>query len=273
MRPTEHDKLALREIDAWQRSAGSPVHQAMNWLMTPVDWLMESIAPAAFTDRIADAVGEALGMLSDASSWTHAAETGLQRAKDAGLDVESIAALRDAPLDELDALAKDRFNEHTLLAALEGGGTGLGGAALIVADIPLLFAINFRLIQQIGACYGFEVKGSEFRPLTLAIFNVSASGSREAKAAAMREVSVAAASFAHDFDYKGRPGGEQTLRSQNRHVPREIAKNLVGRKMAQLIPIAGAAVGAGVNYWFTQQTAEAAYMLFRAIHVERRERL
>ena len=57
------------------------------------------------------------------------------------------------------------------------------------------------------------------------------------------------------------------------HVPREIAKNLGARKLAQLIPVAGAAVGAGVNYWFTDQTAKTAFMLFRSLYLERKERV
>jgi hypothetical protein len=82
---------------------------------------------------------------------------------------------------------------------------------------------------------------------------------------------VAAAAFANNLEYKGRLTG--TLRDQNRHLPREIAKNILGRKLMQAVPIAGAAVGAGVNYWFTTQTAEVAYMLFRALYLEFKERV
>ena len=56
-------------------------------------------------------------------------------------------------------------------------------AVLIAADIPLLFGINLRLIQQIGAAYGFDVSGPEFGPLVLSIFNVASSGSKESKKA------------------------------------------------------------------------------------------
>ncbi len=44
-------------------------------------------------------------------------------------------------------------------------------------------------------------------------------------------------------------------------------------KLGQLIPVAGAAIGAGVNYWFTEQTARTATMLFRSLYLERKERL
>ena len=146
----------------------------------------------------------------------------------------------------------------------------MGGAMLIAADIPLLFTINLRLIQQIGAAYGFPMRGLSYRPLVLSIFNVASSNSREARHEAMREVSVAGASLARDSEYRGRVSG--TFREQNRHLPREIAKNIVGRKLAQTIPIAGAAVGAGINYWFTTETAETSFMLLRALYLERKER-
>jgi len=170
----------------------------------------------------------------------------------------------------LELEAKGFFSENAVLAAVEGGGTGLGGAVLIAADIPLLFGINLRLIQQIGASYGFDVSSPAYSPLVLAIFNVAASSSRASKSQALREITVAAAAIAQDGAYKGRVSG--TFQDQNRHLPREIAKNIAGRKVAQLIPIAGAAIGAGINYWFTTETAETAFMLFRALYIERKER-
>jgi uncharacterized protein (DUF697 family) len=210
-------------------------------------------------------------MLNDASEWTYNAKGLLEQARRRGLDVERAEDLRDEPLETLDELARSFFNEHAVLAAIEGGGTGLGGAVFIAADIPLLFGINLRLIQQIGAAFGFPMRGPAFRPLVLSIFNVAASNGRSSKNEALREISVAAAAFANNLTYKGRVTG--TFRDQNRHVPREIAKNIVGRKLAQMIPIAGAAIGAGVNYWFTSEAAESSYMLFRALYLERKERM
>jgi len=74
------------------------------------------------------------------------------------------------------------------------------------------------------------------------------------------------------MEYRGRRVSG-TLSDQQRHLPREIAKNLIGAKLGQMIPLAGAAVGAGINYWFTTQTAETSYMLFRSLYIERKERL
>ena len=270
MRLNSYEKDVQREVEKWHQGDASVVMQAFNWAMKPLDWAVAQVSPD-LVDQASDALGQFLSVLNDASEWTYDAGDLLAEARRRGLEAARVEDLREVPLDELDPLARRQFTQNAVLAAVEGGGTGLGGAMLIAADIPLLFTINFRLIQQIGASYGFPMRGPAFRPLLLAIFNVSASGGREAKSDALREISVAAASFANDLAYKGRITG--TFRDQNRHLPREIAKNIIGRKLAQALPIAGAAIGAGVNYWYTTQTAEAAYMLFRALYLEYKERL
>lgn len=271
MRLNSTEKAVRRDIESWQHAQSSVVTQAMDWVMRPIDWTVDRVAPPSVVERVSDRIEQFLSALNDASEWTYQADDILRAADERGLPAERIGDLRSQPIDDLDALAQSQFRQNTLLAALEGGGAGLGGAILIAADVPLLFTINFRLIQQIGACYGFPMRGPTFRPLVLSIFNVAASDGPEARNEALREVTVAAASFADGRDYKGRVSG--TFRDQNRHLPREIAKALVGRKIGQTIPLAGAAIGAGVNYWFTQETARAAYMCFRALYLEWKERL
>jgi len=271
MRLTAYEKDVRREIEKWQRGDASMLAQAFNFLMKPVDWVVERAVPPDLVDQAGEAVEQFLAVLNDASRWTYDPSDLMGTAEEKNLDVETVEDLRDKPLEQLDVLARSFFNENTMLAAIEGGGTGLGGAVLIAADIPLLFTINFRLIQQIGGAYGFSMSGPEYRPIVLSIYNAAASNEPEARSAALREINVAAAAFANDITYKGRVTG--TFRDQNRHIPREIAKSIVGRKLLQAIPLAGAAVGAGINYWFTSETAQTAYMLFRALYLEHKERL
>lgn len=271
MRLTSYEKGVQREIEDWQRTEGSLVMQAVNWAMQPLDWVVRQVVSPEIEEQADQIVSQFLSIINDASEWTHNTEDVIAEAKALGLEVEQISDLRNQSMEKLDELAQGRFTENVVMAAIEGGGAGLGGLVLIAADIPLLFGINLRLIQQIAACYGFELSGPEFQPLVLSVFNVAATGGRESKSSAVREISVAAAAFANDLEYKGRVRG--SFKDQNRHAPREIVKNVLGRKIAQAIPIAGAAVGAGVNYWFTTETANAAYMLFRALHIERKDRV
>ncbi len=270
MNLTPYERRARREIDDWVRGDASILARAFNLVMKPVDWAVEQAVPAAVAQQAGDAVGQFLSMLNDASKWTCDTSALATAAQAQGMDVEDVEALRSQPLERLDGLARGFFSQNALLAALSGGGTGLGGFALIAADIPILFTINFRLIQQIGAAFGFPMKSPEYGPVVLSIYNAAAAGTRDARGAALSEVTVAAAALAGRSGYKGRVRG--TIGDQSRHLPREITKNLVGRKLLQAIPLAGAAVGAGINYWFTSETAKTAFMLFRALHLEFKER-
>lgn len=271
MQLTPYEKTAQREIDVWLRGDASPLMQAFDIATRPLDWLVERTVPEGAVEQASNAVGRFLSTLNDASEWTYDYKDLLREAEKHGIEAGHVEALRDAALDQLDPLARRRFTENALLAAVEGGGTGMGGAVFIAADVPLLFTINLRLIQQVAGAYGFPMRRPEYRALVLAILNAAASASKDAKHDAMREISVAAASLAGDGSYRGRnPSG--TLRDQSRNLPREIGKNIVGRKLAQSIPVAGAAVGAGVNYWFTREVAETSYMLCRALYLEYKER-
>ena len=270
MRLTEYERTAQREVERWERGE-TFLQQALGFAMRPVDWAFDQFVPESVTDALTDALTQALSTLNDASAWAYDEADVLAKAAEVGLDVGAVGELRDRPLESLDALARQYASQNAMLAALSGGGAGLGGALLVAADIPVLFTVNFRLIQQIAAAYGFPLKGPGYTPLVVSIFNVAASGSREAKSDALRELAVAAAAI-DGGGYRGRKA-QGTLREQLGHVPREIAKSLGAQKLAQLIPVAGAAVGAGVNYWFTDQTAQAAVMLCRALYLERKERL
>lgn len=267
---TPYERSVRREIDAWQHGEASLLKQAVNWAMRPVDWAVERVAPPELVDQAGGVLESVFTRLAEASEWTVDGSGVLRGVQARGVQATRIEDLRSADLETLDAHARSLFTENAVLAAIEGGGTGLGGAALLLADLPLLFGINLRLIQQISATYGFPLRGPEWRPLVLSVWNVAASGGRESRNEALREISVAAAAFARDVPYRGRVSG--TFRDQNRHVPREIAKGLLSHKLLQAIPIAGAAVGAGVNYWFTTETAEAAFMLLRALYLEVKER-
>ena len=273
MRLTGYERRAQREIENWERGGDeSLLQQALGFALKPVDWAFNQFVPDSVVDTLGDGLNKALGKLNDASAWTYDENDTLAKARAAGLEVEDVEALRDQPLEKLDAIAANIAGPNTILAGLSGGGAGLGGLLFAAADIPVLFTINFRLIQQIGAAYGFPLRDPAFQPLVLSTFNVAASGSRQAKSDALRELSVAGAAFAHGSGYRGREA-QGTMREQMGHIPREIAKNLAGRKLAQMIPLAGAAIGAGVNYWFTDQTAKTATQLFRALYLERKERL
>lgn len=267
---SEYEQETERNIEAWQKGDDSTLRQAINAIMSPVDWATERWVPPDMLRQADDAVSGFVEVLGDAAKWTVSLDGVLEDAHELGIEANSIESLRYIDLEKLDPLAQKYADSNALVAAIEGGGAGLGGVAFIAADVPALLTINLRLTLQIAAVYGFDLRSTEYQPLIMAILNVAASGTPAAKHQALREMSVAGSAFAAHAKYLGRVQG--AFSAQNRHVPREIAKQLLGRKLAQMIPLAGAAIGAGVNYWFTGRTADAATMCMRSLNLECRRR-
>jgi hypothetical protein len=263
---SDYERTIETQIEIWRDGDDSWLRQMFNAAMKPVDWVTERVVPPDALRQADDAVAGFFSTLGDAANWTVSLEKVVDAAGDHGVEVESVEDLRRVDLERLDPIAKKFADNGSLVAAIEGGGAGLGGIVLLAADIPALFAINLRVTQQISACYGFDLRDPQFQPLIMAVLNVAACGTGAAKHQALREMSVAGSALASGAHYLGHVSG--SFAAQNRSLPREIAKQLLSRKLAQTIPLAGAAVGAGVNYWFTTRTADAAIMTMRSLHLE-----
>ncbi|NNE34083.1 MAG: EcsC family protein, partial [Rhodothermales bacterium] len=142
MRLTPYEKEVHREIEKWESGESSVFVKAINWAMQPMDWVVNRVVSPDLEDAADEAINQFLSVLNDASGWTFDASDIIADARAEDLDVEEIKDLRDQPLETLDEMARKRLDDHAILAAIEGGGTGLGGIVLIAADIPLLLGIN-----------------------------------------------------------------------------------------------------------------------------------
>jgi hypothetical protein len=156
-------------------------------------------------------------------------------------------------VEELDAVAESIIRSGMKVAALEGAGFGLGGLMTIIPDLGILSAITMRTIQKLSLLYGFE-------------FNTDDE---------IAELWVAAASAA------GVDISRELLEKEvvNKFVPRVIQRiaarasaEVVEKWVGRVIPLASAAIGAGLNYWFVRAWGERARLHFRQRHLELRQR-
>jgi hypothetical protein len=154
---------------------------------------------------------------------------------------------------ELDVVAESIIRSAMKVAAVEGAGLGLGGLITIVPDLGILSAITMRTIQKLSLIYGFE-------------FNTDDE---------VAELWVAAASAA------GVDISRELLEKEvvNKFVPRVIQRiaarastEVVEKWAGRVIPLASAAIGAGLNYWFVRAWGERARTHFRQRHLLLRER-
>src|SRR5438270_3424035 len=154
---------------------------------------------------------------------------------------------------ELDVLADSIVRSGMKMAAVEGAGFGLGGLITIVPDLGVLSAITMRTIQKLSLIYGFE-------------FNTDDE---------IAELWIAAASAA------GVDISRELIEKEvvNKFVPRVIQRidarasaEVVERWAGRMIPLASAAIGAGLNYWFVRAWGERAKLHFRGRYLLLKQR-
>lgn len=275
-RLTSYERQAQLEIEQWKNEKEGLLSSALNTASAPIGWAFSKVIPDKLNTPLEKAVMSSFSTLNDAAKWTYSDEKIVKSAKTLGMVVSNHTELGRYELEKLDWLARQHFLENRLAAALEGAGCGLGGLALIAADVPILFTISFRAVQQIGSSYGFRMDDPDMMLVVMNIFNAGAAGSSTAKATAIADMHIAAEAFKrggkvwtyHKISNMTSTGVlAKLIRDRAKYLPKEIAKHITKRKLGQAIPLIGAAIGGGFNYWFLHSTTRAAYMIFRDMYL------
>tara|TARA_R110002050_G_scaffold65444_1_gene141707 strand:- start:1075 stop:1926 length:852 start_codon:yes stop_codon:yes gene_type:complete len=273
---TNYEKGVQQEIEHWKNEKEGGLSKFLTTISKPFVWLYDNVIPNSVDKTISKAVLGFLEMLRDFSFWTYSNSDFIKEAKKIDIQIVDYRDLKNEDLETCDRIARRYFNSNKIIALLEGLGCGLGGFALIVADIPALFTISFRAVQQIGSSYGFDMEDPDMFPVVMSVFNAGSAASSTAKAAALADMRIAAKAYAKNWTYKKVAQRTQTgiianlLKQRTKNLPKDIANNVTKRKLSQTIPVFGAAIGAGFNYWFLSSTVRSAYMIFRDMYITRK---
>lgn len=153
-----------------------------------------------------------------------------------------------------EAIVMERINFYKKTAAAEGGITGAGGILLGLADFPLLLSIKLKLLFDIASIYGYSVKDYKERVYILYIFQLAFS-SHEKRA----EVYLRIQNW--NTGHTNLP--DDINQFDWRTFQQEYRDYIDLAKMAQLIPIIGAPVGAIANYQLIKKLGKTAMNAYR----------
>ena len=161
----------------------------------------------------------------------------------------------DTTLAVRETLAQEKIKFYRKTSAIEGGITGAGGILLGLADFPLLLALKIKLLFDIASLYGYSTGNYKERVYLLHIFQLAFSGQEHRKKIYLKmlhwdEQMNRLPDKPGDFDW--------------RSFQQEYRDYIDLAKMAQLIPVVGAPIGAMVNYQLVKKlgiTAMNAYRL------------
>jgi len=217
-------------------------------------WRAQVLKPANVLDRAAAGVQGRINRIIP--EQVHAAVTtvieGMTRTILTGADLTTAPPLIGASLAERDRRARETIDAYRKTAAVEGGVAGAGGFWLALADFPALLVIKIKLLFDLCALYGHEGDRFEERLYVLALFQLAFSGA-EHRAAVFHSLEgwdeqEHPADFAH-FDW--------------RTFQREYRDYIDLAKMAQMIPIVGAPIGAFVNWRLLERLGDTAVNGYR----------
>lgn len=161
--------------------------------------------------------------------------------------IEGSLEVREAIVQE-----KIKFYKHT--AAAEGGVTGAGGILLGLADFPLLLSIKIKLLFEIASAYGFDTSDYRERLYLLYIFQLAFCSDERRKEIYLK---------LQNWENLHHELSENIDEFDWRTLQQEYRDYIDLAKMAQLIPVIGAPVGAIVNYGLIKKLGKTAMNAYR----------
>ena len=165
-------------------------------------------------------------------------------------------------LAELEGAVDRRIDFYKNAAAAEGGITGAGGFLAALADFPLLLSLKLKLLFDIAALYGFDVKDYKERLYILHIFGIAFSSQQHRRNVYYRM---------ENWDAKKAHLPNDVAQFDWRSFQQEYRDYIDLAKLAQMIPGIGAVVGFVVNYRMLKKLGETAKNAYRLRLVQQRE--
>jgi hypothetical protein len=236
--------------------AGLPEADYEAWARAEVDhWRGRMLKPPSALDRAARAVQVRINRI--VPEKVHVVVTDvierMTRAILVGADVVTFTQpVKDAPLSERDRRARNTVLGYRVTAAAEGGVTGAGGFWMSAADFPALIVIKLKLLFELAAIYGHPGEVFAERLFILRLFELAFSGAdhrvQVLHALEGWDAAVHPEDFAH-FDW--------------RTFQQEYRDYIDLPKMAQMIPLIGAPVGAVANWSLLNRLGDTAINGYR----------
>lgn len=161
---------------------------------------------------------------------------------------------KDVSLQVRDALAEEKIAFYQKTAAIEGGITGAGGILLGLADFPILIGIKLKFLYEVATIYDVDLTDYRERIFLLNIFQLAFSSPDHRRAvyeklANWPQERLQLPEDINQFDW--------------RSFQQEYRDYIDIAKMAQLVPIIGAPVGAIVNYRLIKKLGVTAMNAYR----------
>jgi hypothetical protein len=232
---SSYEEQALRELHAWQQQM-QRTPSYLNRFTRQVQIRLNALLPEKVHKVITGAIRQMVqGVLL-------------------GSRFVSRRPLPEAPLQAREDAVRASLRYYRASAAAEGAVTGAGGILLGLADFPLLLGLKLKFLFDVAALYGFDAHDYTERLYLLHVFQLAFSSQHSrnevyARVASWETYRQSLPTDPAAFDWRA--------------FQQEYRDYIDLAKLAQLVPVIGAAVGAVANYRLLQQLGDTAMNCYR----------
>jgi hypothetical protein len=231
----QYQKKISLELSVWQKQMlQRPTF--FNWLSKEVQTKVNTWIPEKVHHAITTTIKQMIRGVLFGAAYTTAKPFGVQT------------------LQAREAAVQQRIEFYRNTAAVEGGITGAGGILLGLADFPILIGLKLKLLFEIASIYGFNVDDYKERVYLLHIFELAFSSHVHRKGVYLKMA---------DWDSKRKELPEDIHQFDWRSFQQEYRDYIDLAKMAQMVPVIGAPVGAVVNYRLIEKLGLTAMNSYR----------
>jgi len=269
----KYEIKSLKEIIKWEKEEHNGFHKKiLDVTSKPVNYLIKKIGSERFK-KFEYIIEATIKSMLYTSKYTVKPEVLIKRAHEHGIKIEDLSELRTCNLELLDNCNHKNIKFHEKAAAIQGGILGLGGAAVMVADLTAVLIQDFHMIQEIAFCYGYDPNDIVEKEIILRIIEAGIGGS-EVKFKALKEIEVL-----KDIE-SGKDKKEITKQGISvlgakalEEYIEDLVTNLLVRLIPRSLPVISMVVSAHSNHEIMEHSGNTAFMIYRKRFIERKKNI
>lgn len=260
--PHEHEERVRAEIEAWKAApppllsrVTRPLDKITGWAITQVPAVQKAVQGAG-------------AMVNDLASQTVPTASIFGRFAKVGAPVQSLDDIRLLPLVVCDAAVGPLDMAYKAGCAAQGGAAGglatinpIAGAAAIAADIPLFLGLCCRAAAEYGTYYGFDVTSQAERTFVLNVVGSAGQADIAGKQTAVAQLTRLSADLARRKSWE-KLNSQVAARGLTK-LMETVSIRVTKQKLAQIVPLAGVAIGAGFNYAYMGDVCVTAQRMYQ----------
>jgi hypothetical protein len=252
------------DFENWENTPPNLVTRGMGKITAPLatvlNPIMDKIAPllegvvSKTNDFIASAINDVSGEFPDFGN----------------MDAQSF----EEWFEKTDKSASDWKLAGIASMTAEGGATGIGGATLLLVDIPASFGLILGFANKIALTYGLPVKTEETQTAILKAICAGSANNLKEKTAAIVAIKQTEQVLQQTWKHIYSQTADNVISTEKlivvvREFLKKIGINVTKRKAGQILVIIGGIMGAATNCAWASDALEAVRQCSRKWAVEK----